>query len=181
MSINTRITSFINTLGINSSIFADRIGVQRSSISHILNGRNKPSIDFLEKLHLKYPNLNLEWLITGSGAMYKNISNGVDNKVNTNDLFEFTNVNEEKENSIKKTEEKLTVVNSNISESSSPNQEILKNEKNADFVKNEPDEPYRSKNSPHLESLIPNHKRKDIEKVICFYSDKSFEVFYPQS
>ena len=48
---------------------ANIIDVNRSTISHILSGRNKPSIDFLEKLLSVYPELNLNWLITGIGYM----------------------------------------------------------------------------------------------------------------
>jgi transcriptional regulator with XRE-family HTH domain len=45
--------------------FADRIGVQRSSVSHVLSGRNKPSLDFLEKLLNVFPDIDAAWLITG--------------------------------------------------------------------------------------------------------------------
>ena len=55
--------------GLKSSGFADMIGVNRATISHILSGRNKPSIDFLEKLLHVYPELNANWLITGIGYM----------------------------------------------------------------------------------------------------------------
>lgn len=54
---------------INATRFADEIGVQRSSISHILSGRNKPSYDFIIKVIEKYPSLNLSWLLTGKGNM----------------------------------------------------------------------------------------------------------------
>ncbi|KRO66226.1 MAG: hypothetical protein ABR81_03220 [Cryomorphaceae bacterium BACL11 MAG-121128-bin16] len=55
--------------GLKASEFADTIGVNRATISHILSGRNKPSIDFFEKLLQAYPNLNANWLITGIGYM----------------------------------------------------------------------------------------------------------------
>ena len=55
--------------GLKSSEFADNIGVNRATISHILSGRNRPSIDFLQKLLSAYPNLNSNWLITGIGYM----------------------------------------------------------------------------------------------------------------
>jgi len=54
---------------LKSSWLADNIGVNRATISHILSGRNKPSIDFLQKLLRAYPNLNANWLITGIGYM----------------------------------------------------------------------------------------------------------------
>ena len=55
--------------GLKSSQLADNIGVNRATISHILSGRNKPSIDFFEKLLHIYPRLNSNWLITGIGDM----------------------------------------------------------------------------------------------------------------
>jgi transcriptional regulator with XRE-family HTH domain len=51
---------------------ADNIGVNRATISHILSGRNKPSIDFLQKLLHSYPDLNANWLIMGIGYMQEN-------------------------------------------------------------------------------------------------------------
>ena len=65
-----RIIQFLNANNLNSTKFADQIGVQRSSISHILSGRNKPSYDFIEKMLLTYPKLNAQWLITGKGNMF---------------------------------------------------------------------------------------------------------------
>jgi len=57
---------------LKSSALADNIGVNRATISHILSGRNKPSIDFLQKLLHSYPALNANWLITGIGYMQEN-------------------------------------------------------------------------------------------------------------
>nr|WP_250149275.1 helix-turn-helix transcriptional regulator [Flagellimonas sp. 389] len=50
------------------STFADSIGVQRSSISHLLSGRNKPSLDFILKVIKTYPEVNLYWLLNGKGT-----------------------------------------------------------------------------------------------------------------
>ena len=50
---------------LNASSFADRVGVQRSSVSHILTGRNKPSLDFIQKTLKEFPRVNGDWLITG--------------------------------------------------------------------------------------------------------------------
>ncbi len=66
-----RLMLFISRENISATTLADEIGVQRSSISHILSGRNNPSYDFIHKLITRYENLNLEWLITGKGDMYK--------------------------------------------------------------------------------------------------------------
>ena len=67
--MHTRLKNWMENKGLKPSVFADKIGVNRATISHILSGRNKPSIDFLEKLLRAYPNLNSNWLITGVGYM----------------------------------------------------------------------------------------------------------------
>ena len=67
--MDTRLKNWMENKSLKSSVFADKIGVNRATISHILSGRNKPSIDFLEKLLHVYPELNTNWLITGIGYM----------------------------------------------------------------------------------------------------------------
>ena len=69
--MNKRLQQFLKAENISQSVFADTIGVARASISHILAGRNKPGFDFIESMSRHYPNVNLEWLITGKGRMYK--------------------------------------------------------------------------------------------------------------
>ncbi|MDR0419196.1 MAG: helix-turn-helix domain-containing protein [Prevotellaceae bacterium] len=66
-----RILHFLNAEQLTPTQLADKIGVQRSGISHILSGRNKPSFDFIEKMLLTFPSLNAEWFITGKGDVYK--------------------------------------------------------------------------------------------------------------
>ncbi len=68
--MNKRLQQFLAAENISQSQFADSIGVARASISHILAGRNKPGFDFIERMARQYPELNLEWLITGRGRMY---------------------------------------------------------------------------------------------------------------
>ena len=70
--INTE--GFINRLqevmdyyGESASSFAEKIGVQRSSISHILSSRNKPSLDFVLKILSAFPEVDLYWLFNGKG------------------------------------------------------------------------------------------------------------------
>ncbi len=53
---------------LTAASFATKIGVQRSAISHILSGRNKPSLEFLMKIHHSFKEVNLEWLILGKSS-----------------------------------------------------------------------------------------------------------------
>jgi len=64
-----RIQQFIDYKGITPGDLAAVLEVQRSNISHILNGRNKPGAAFIEKFLLSYPDLNARWLLTGEGEM----------------------------------------------------------------------------------------------------------------
>lgn len=66
-----RIKDIILKEGLTSGSFADIIGVQRSSMSHIINGRNNPSLDFIIKTLQHFPKINPEWLLTGIGNMYR--------------------------------------------------------------------------------------------------------------
>lgn len=65
MNVADRIATIIKVNQHTASSFADVLGVQRSSISHILNGRNKPSLDLLEKILHHFPRVDARWLITG--------------------------------------------------------------------------------------------------------------------
>lgn len=69
-----RIMEFIRAENKTSAQFAEEIGVQPSGISHILSGRNNPSLDFILKMLEKYDYLSTEWLLFGKGDMYKDVS-----------------------------------------------------------------------------------------------------------
>ncbi len=62
-----RLEKVIKYYGLSSSSFAEKIGVQRSSISHILSGRNKPSLEFIMKVLSSFPEIDLYWLLNGKG------------------------------------------------------------------------------------------------------------------
>jgi transcriptional regulator with XRE-family HTH domain len=62
-----RLQKVIDFYGETASSFAEKIGVQRSSISHILSGRNKPSLEFVLKILASYPEVELYWLLNGKG------------------------------------------------------------------------------------------------------------------
>ena len=56
---------------LSATLFADKIGVQRSSISHILSGRNKPSLDFVLKVTSQFTDVDIHWLLKGKGVFPK--------------------------------------------------------------------------------------------------------------
>ena len=63
-----RLKKVIEYYGESASSFAEKIGVQRSSISHILSGRNKPSLEFVLKVLSSFPEVELYWLMNGKGV-----------------------------------------------------------------------------------------------------------------
>lgn len=69
--MNHRLQQFLSAENISQAQFADSIDVARASVSHVLAGRNKPGYDFIRSISVHYPRLNLEWLISGKGKMYK--------------------------------------------------------------------------------------------------------------
>ncbi|WP_269225371.1 helix-turn-helix domain-containing protein [Flavobacterium eburneipallidum] len=66
-----RLEFILEYYGLNASSFADKIGVQRSSLSHLLSGRNKPSLDFILKILDVFPEVDLYWVLNGKGTFPK--------------------------------------------------------------------------------------------------------------
>ncbi|WP_224482848.1 helix-turn-helix domain-containing protein [Robertkochia aurantiaca] len=82
----TRLEKILEYYGLTASAFADRIGVQRSSLSHLLSGRNKPSLDFVMKTIDEFREVDLYWLLNGKGSFPKSPATVIQNKAGT-DLF----------------------------------------------------------------------------------------------
>ncbi len=163
-----RIKKLIETEKMSSSQFAEAIGVQRSNISHILSGRNRPSLDFIEKLLNVFKEIRTEWLMLGKGEMYikkeeekKKIKKEIPLKKENNKLekIDFTKENTnkiEKGNSIKEEKEKKK-------KKSKKN----KKEKSKERKKK------KEKSFPFFD------KDKNVKKIFIFYSDNTFEEFSP--
>lgn len=69
--IKNRILEFLRSENKTSAQFAQEIGVQPSGISHIISGRNKPSLEFIIKMLNRYPTLSTDWLLFGTGNMFR--------------------------------------------------------------------------------------------------------------
>lgn len=96
-----RIQQFIDYKNITPGELAEILEVQRSNISHILNGRNKPGAAFIEKFLLAFPKVNARWLFTGEGPMVMSIQESIDKSVpaaseSMNRELLFSQVNKEK-------------------------------------------------------------------------------------
>ncbi|WP_395049729.1 helix-turn-helix domain-containing protein [Flavobacterium sp.] len=82
-----RLEIILDYYGLNASSFADKIGVQRSSLSHLLSGRNKPSLDFILKILDVFPDVDLYWILNGKGTFPKSELNSEPNIVSPTPIF----------------------------------------------------------------------------------------------
>ncbi len=107
---------------ISSSSFADKIGVQRSSLSHLLSGRNKPSLDLILKIIAVFPEVDLYWILNGKGSFPKN--NNSENiisdakKTETSTLFNFPTEDIEELKKVKKSDIEENVIESKLDNNS---------------------------------------------------------------
>lgn len=91
-----RILEILKTKNLPPAQFADMIGVQRSSISHLISGRNKPSLEFIQKILKTFPDINTDWMLFGKGKMIEN-ENSVDQSTHRSmDLFPNDQMQQEK-------------------------------------------------------------------------------------
>lgn len=125
-----RLQRIMDYYDLNASALADSLGVLRSSISHLLSERNKPSLDFVLKIIDKYPEVDLYWLLYGKGSFPKEEKKPVPTPLPTEIPFPEDNVLEDSEK-----ERKVAT-----------------------------------------EILVKKQKRQ-IQKIIFFYEDNSFEIF----
>ena len=149
MDLNSRIQKIINYSELSLSEFADEIGVQRSNISHVLSGRNKPSLDFLMKIKDRFPEIQWEWLIEGKGTMV--FSEEETASTPSSYLLEESKLNENHD------DEPIITVLFSIPP---PETEISEN-----------------KSIPETET--PSEKGNGIKKIVFFYENGKFEVFEP--
>jgi len=142
----------------SAAIFAGEIGIQGSTLSHILNGRNNPSLDVLKKILNRFRTLSSDWLILGIGSMYRS-----EKQSQTPTLFD--NIDE------------------NISKSVDlPLNEILKNE--SQLLSNQQRKVNYSDSASQMisdtkQKLIPatEQNSKSVRKIIVYYTDNTFQEF----
>jgi transcriptional regulator with XRE-family HTH domain len=71
-----RIKSIMVHYQLRAAQFSDAIGMQRSAVSHVLSGRNKPSLDFVLRIKNRFPEISLDWLTLGKGNMLESETSG---------------------------------------------------------------------------------------------------------
>ncbi|OYT12828.1 MAG: hypothetical protein B6I19_08355 [Bacteroidetes bacterium 4572_114] len=175
-NLQDQISTIMSIKNLTNAEFAAAIGVQPSNISHIMSGRNKPSLDLIMKIVKRYPEIRLDWLLQGEGSMNKEY-----------DLDLFGNQLQKSENKTVRNAAQET----HISQHPQGNDQILKTfePKKAGFegkatenqgsneIENEPIiEPKKDISTPATKT-----SEAGIEKIVFFFRDKSFQEYYPKT
>jgi len=184
--LTERIREIMQEYNCSSSIFADKIGIQRSAVSHILSGRNRASIDVILKILKVFPQINTHWLLTGEGKM---------TQLN---LFEKETLTKEDTSNIsfvaepQKTDSESSTPKKPPIQSTVPEDSVLLRNENINYYKSD------TYNHSTLESNIQNPmpqstdrsdseglyqaftSEKKIDKIVFFYCDKTFSVYKPE-
>lgn len=145
-----RIRLIMENENLTPAKFADKLQVNRSIISHILNGRNNASLDVVMKILLEMPYVNTEWLLNGTEPMYKE---GIDADTipKEPDLFHQNDIN------------------------TAP--DIEKNKEEKEFTVNSRHKTPESIENKHIESIKIVSKK--ISQIMIYYDDHTFESFIP--
>lgn len=163
MNLSEKIELLIKRKQLSASQFADKLGIPRSSISHILSGRNKPSLDVVQKILRVFPEITAEDLLfedrtLGSLATAKEIIP----VPSTPSLFDP--ILPTPSESVKNNSSEQTIVQSNLRRTRESSQVA------------------RNSNVPVFTSVAnPTYLEKKIERVLIFYSDGTFSESKPQS
>ena len=155
MEIKDRIRMIMEREKVPPKVFAKTIGVQQSTLSHILNGRNKPSLDVIMKVHQKYDYVNLEWLLYGEGEMMvseEETSFSSSNSDYLPSLFDENLINSSKEPAIPEKRKEMPLRNAEKSPKEIVKQEIRYIEKPA----------------------------RKITEIRIFFDDNTYETFRPE-
>ncbi len=151
-----RLETIFDYYGLSASSFADKINVQRSSISHLLSGRNKPSLDFILKVIESFPEVELLWLLNGKGNFPK-VEDAYQEKIDASSILKSENEDKIKtpdlfSNNVLGSENDKNPIIETISKKFS-NTEVF--------------------NSP--KSFL--NSNSDIEQIMIFYKDGTFKSY----
>ena len=164
-----RITLFLTSEGISPAEFADKIGVQRSSVSHVLNGRNYPSASFIQKMLGAYKTLNPRWLLLGEGTITYTKSAPVIEQT----LFHFPEENE----TLKKANETFASVNIPVKAADAQQSEGVMDKPEPSVSLNQPLQLNLGQSvSDLIDTSLAN---KEVERIVLFYKDKTFAAYTP--
>jgi len=159
-----RLMQLLDLEQLTPSKFADLIGVQRSSVSHVISGRNNPSFDFIQKTLRAFPGLHAEWLILGEGSMYEQMGRAA-----PGNLFETP---EEQQESL--FPEHIPAGGTEIA-GSSESQELKQEEDNP---VNDSEPALNQTDNVENQTHLPKKEAKAVQ-VMVFYEDNTFKTYQP--
>jgi len=159
-----KIEKILLYLGISPSQFADELGVQRSGISHILSERNKPSLEFIQKVLLKYKEINPEWLMMGKGEMLRGAVQRSLFSQTTEQIIDNA-VTDLKSNPVAHNVDD-TKINDLTTSTFVPEKSVSSDKTEAD--------------AKSISDNFIAEKGSEIEKIVLFYKDKTFSVYKPE-
>ena len=189
-----RISLLVKALNYTSAQFAEEINVQKSAVSHIMSGRNNPSLDFIQKIITRFPEVSIDWIMFGKGPIFKDrdfLSETPENKLFKSqnnefkpyeDLFSGLDIENDTENLNLKEfgqQSRLTVKEDFSNQpSSAPGHKNMKpklssEENPSPIIFSE------EKENKKIGDANSEAKRKIVERVIIFYSDKTFSEYKP--
>lgn len=176
-----RIIKILEDKEITQTEFAAIIGVNPSSVTHLMRGRDKFSQTVASRTLLAFPDINFLWMLKGEGEMYlktaaKQTENIQDMNLTTNTIEEDTAHAENNEFIDNQQERKQREMSQkfNIRNISSAEDAIRPFEGLMEAVSH-------SIPQGNTQTLEQPKERKKVEKIVFFYSDQSFEEYYPTS
>ena len=160
MSEKDRIEKVMQIEGMNSAVFASAIGIQGSTLSHILNGRNNPSLAVLQSILNRFPHISPEWLIMGQGTIERIVKQS-----------QMPSLFDPIDESASKSSVSDSVIAEKNSSSISVNQQ--KAQPNTEIPPQTPQsQPERPVQVQQIE--VPG---KTVRKIIVYYTDNTFQEF----
>lgn len=186
--VKDRINKIMRQEQMNASQFANAIGVQKASISHIISGRNNPSLDLVTKVLETFPQYNSEWLILGKGKMAKAVEvTQLFDELNTEkpqtkeESEKSSNITTETTNKIEPTNSTINTANQFTSGATTPGQQNTNID--AGNINNQQQAPQNNNNmhAPIGTNQLINamFSDKQIMSVVVFYTDRTFREFKP--
>ena len=169
IAMKERLIQLLDLEQLSPSKFADIIGVQRSSISHVISGRNKPSFDFLQKTLKAFPGLNATWLMLGEGTMYEQMGRNI-----SGNLFD-SQVEPEGP-----TEELISETEEGLREIEAP-ESTVSSEAKSEITPESPAPAQNMESSLKAEAIkeLASSGAKRIVQVMVIYEDDTFRAFLP--
>ena len=176
MNERERIELLMKCYELTPSQFADRTGIQRASISHIISGRNKPSLEVLQKIYEAFPELDIKWLMTGSGEEPIAKIKGNDGLEEMNNLFSQPLKHQNQEAEAHGVHQ--TVGSYTGSQSVLPMQEPLPQQKTVQQSKPLTERVQRRQQPPKVRQQ--NTAERRIKEIRIFYTDGTYETLFPE-